>query len=61
MYEERKDLVHVMIQEVGDDMATKCMLWVKARPDYEPLFLILNGLHLASKRRYWIGRREADI
>ena len=40
---EHRDPVHVMIQEVGDDMAAKCMLWVKARPDYEPLFSILHG------------------
>jgi hypothetical protein len=32
--EERRDLVHVMIQEVGIDMDAKCVLWVKARPDY---------------------------
>jgi len=40
--EERVDLVHVMIQEVGVDMAAKCMLWIRARPDYEPLFTILD-------------------
>ena len=56
--EERKDLVHVMIQEVGVDMASKRMVWVKARPDYEPLFSILDGLRLDSERRYWIERRE---
>ena len=58
--EERKDLVHVMIQEVGVDMAAKSMLWVKARPDYEPLFSILDGLRLDSERRYWIERREVE-
>ena len=47
-----------MIQEVGVDMAAKCLLWVKARPDYEPLFSILDGLRLDSERRYWIERRE---
>lgn len=34
--EERKDLVQVMIQEVGCDVAAKRILWVKVRPDYEP-------------------------
>ncbi len=58
--EERKDLVHVMIQEVGVDMAAKCMLWVRARSDYEPLFSILDGLRLDSERRYWIERREVE-
>ncbi len=58
--EERKDLVHVMIQEVGVDLAAKSMLWVKARPDYEPLFSILDGLRLDCERRYWIERREVE-
>ena len=55
---QRKDLVHVMIQEVGADLAAKSMLWVKARPDYEPLFSILDGLRLDNEKRYWIERRE---
>ena len=58
--EERRDLVHVMIQEVGVDMADKCILWVKARQDYEPLFSILDSLHLDSERRYWIEHRETE-
>jgi hypothetical protein len=58
--EERRDLVHVMIHEVGVDMAAKRILWVKARPDYEPLFSILDGLRLEGERRYWIERREAE-
>ena len=28
--EERKDLVHVIIQEIGLDVTVKCILWVKA-------------------------------
>ena len=58
--DERKDLVHVMIQEVGIYMEAKCILWVRARPDYEPLFSILDGLRLDSKRRYWIERKETE-
>jgi hypothetical protein len=58
--EERKDLVHVTTQEVGVDMAAKCILWVKARPDYEQLFSILDGLRLDNERHYWIERREAE-
>ena len=49
-----------VIQEVGVDLAAKSMLWVKARPGYEPLFSILVGLRLDSERRYWIERREAE-
>jgi hypothetical protein len=33
--EERKDLVHLMIQQVGCDVSAKRVLWVKVRPDYE--------------------------
>jgi hypothetical protein len=58
--EERKDLVHVMIQEVGVEMAAKCIMWVKARPDYEPLFSILDGLRLDGERCYWIDHRETE-
>ena len=43
-----------MIQEVGVDVATKRVLWVKARPDYEPLFAILDRLHPDTERRYWL-------
>lgn len=34
--------------------------WVKPRPDYEPLFSILDGLRLDTDRRNWIERKEAD-
>ena len=50
--EERKDLVHIMIQEVGVDVTVKRILWVKARPDYEPLFSILDGMHQDPDRRF---------
>ena len=40
--------------------------WVRAHPDYGPLFSILDGLRLDSGRRYWIehkvvGRNLSDI
>jgi len=57
---ERKDLVHVMLQEVGVDVATKQILWIKVRPDYEPLFAILDGLHKDGGVRYWIEPFEAQ-
>ena len=43
-----------MIQEMGDEKVVKCILWVKARPDYEPLFSILDGLRHDADRRFWI-------
>ena len=30
------------------------MLWVKALPDYEPLFSILDGLRYDADRGFWI-------
>jgi len=50
----------MMIQEVGVDMAAKCMLWVKACPDYELLFSILDSLRLDGERRYWIEHKETE-
>jgi hypothetical protein len=58
--EERKDLVHIMIQEVGVDVTVKCVLWVKARPEYEPLFSILDGMRQDADRRFWIERLEVS-
>jgi site-specific DNA recombinase len=52
--EERKDLLHVMLQEVGVDVAGKQILWIKVLPDYEPLFAILDGLHKDRDLKYWI-------
>jgi len=56
----RKDLVHDMHQEVGVDVAARRVLWVKVRPDYEPLFAILDGLHKDGDLRYWIEPFEAQ-
>jgi hypothetical protein len=58
--EERRDLVHIMIQEVGVDVTIKRVLWVKARPDYEPLFSTLDGMRQDADRRFWIERLEAQ-
>ena len=37
-------------------MTATCVLWVRACPDYEPLFSILDGLRPDSEKRYWIER-----
>ena len=34
--------------------------WGKIRPDYEPLFSILDGLRRDSERRYWIERKVTE-
>jgi hypothetical protein len=39
-----------MIQEVGVDMAAKCILWVKVNPDYEILFQLMDGLDTGAWR-----------
>jgi len=33
-----------MIQEVGSDAVAKRIVWVKVNPDYETLFLLMDGL-----------------
>jgi hypothetical protein len=48
-----------MIQEVGVDVTIKRVLWVKARPDYEPLFSILDAMRHDADKRFWIDRMEA--
>ena len=53
--EERKDLAHVLLQEVGCDIPAKLIRWVKVRPEYEPLFDLLGGLSKNGERRYWIA------
>jgi len=42
--EERKMVVRTMIQEVGCDVGTKRILWVKVNRDYEILFRLKDGL-----------------
>lgn len=49
-----------MIQEVGVDVTIKHVLWVKARPDYEPLLSILDGMRQDADRRFWIDGVEAQ-
>ena len=58
--EERRDLVRMMIQEVGVDVATKQVVWVKARPDFDVLFQLLHNLQVDDRRRFWILYPVAD-
>ncbi len=59
--EERRDLVHVMIQEAGCDVGTKRIVWVKVNPDYEILFRLMDGLRPDAGRRYWIQDHVAEV
>ena len=49
-----------MIQEDGVGVESNRILWVKAQPDYETLFVILDGLHKDGDIRYWIEPLEAQ-
>ena len=49
-----------MIPEVGVDVEIKHVLWVKTRPDYEPLFSILDGMHQDPDRRFWVEQMETQ-
>jgi hypothetical protein len=43
-HEERKLLLRAMIQEAGCDVGIKRLLWVKANPDYDILFRLMDNL-----------------
>jgi len=58
--EERRGLAHILMQEVGVDVTIKRVPWVKARPDYEPLFSILNGMGQDAGRRLWIDQQRRN-
>ena len=58
--EERRDLVRMMIQEVGVDVTANQVVWVKARPDFDVLFQFLNNLRIDDRRRFWIAYAVAD-
>jgi hypothetical protein len=58
--EERRDLVRMMIQEVGVDVTANQVVWVKARPDFDVVFQFLNNLRIDDRRRFWIAYAVAD-
>jgi len=41
-------------------VSAKRVLWVKTRPDYEPLLSILDGLRQDDDRRFWLERLDAQ-
>jgi DNA invertase Pin-like site-specific DNA recombinase len=50
---ERKDKVHLILQEVGVDLTAQQILWIKVRPDFEPILSLVEGLHVDAAKRYW--------
>jgi hypothetical protein len=59
--EECKMLVRTMVQEVGSDVGTKRIFWVKANPDYKILFRLMDGLRPNVRRRFWIRGNGAEV
>jgi hypothetical protein len=58
--EECKDLVHIMIQEVGVDVAAKRVIWIKARPDFDVILQLLYNLRVDEQRSFWIAYPEVN-
>ena len=52
--EERRDLVRMMFMEVGCDVLSQSIQWVRVRPDFDILFRLLDGLTLDGQQRYWL-------
>ena len=52
-------LVRSMIQEVGCDVSTKKIVWVKVNPDFEILFRIMDCLIPDNGRKYLVKTSEA--
>ena len=42
-------------------MAAMCIMWLRARPDYERLVSIQDGFRLDTDQRYWIECRETEV
>jgi hypothetical protein len=42
-------------------MTATCVLWVRACPDYKPLFSILDGLRADTGWRYWISANAIEV
>ena len=43
----------------GVDVVAKRVIWIKARPDFDVLFQLLNNLLVDEQRRFWIAFSEA--
>jgi len=54
-------LVGTMIQEVGCDVGTKSIVWVKLRPDYVILVRLMDGHDTGAEGRYWIREQDAEV
>jgi site-specific DNA recombinase len=52
--DEHKKLMRCMLQEIGVDLEAKRMVWLKAQPDYEPIFAVLAGLRQDENRLFWL-------
>jgi hypothetical protein len=57
VHPEKSDAAH-HASGCGVDATAKRLLWVKARPDYEPLLSILDRMRQDSDKRFWRERLE---
>ena len=51
-------LVRMITPDVGCDMGTKCIVWVKVNPDYEILFRLMDRLCHDTEQAYWSESAE---
>ena len=49
-----------MIQEVGCDVGTKKIVWVKVNPDFEILFRLMDNLIQTNGRKYLLRTTETN-
>ncbi len=42
-------------------MTVTRMLWVRTRPDYEPLFSFLDGLRVSIRHSFWRSEQSIEV
>ena len=42
-------------------MTSTCVLWVRIRPDYEPLFSIMDCFHVDTRQCFWISEQGIEV
>lgn len=42
-------------------MTATCLLWVRARPDYEPLFSFLDSFRVDTKQWFWSSEQSIGV
>jgi hypothetical protein len=42
-------------------MTATCLLWVRVRSDYEPLFSFLDGLRVSIRHSFWMNEQSIEV